>query len=446
MGTRIMGAPRTILVTFAGRRDRMNLLVRYVEAAIARGLIDEWHVWEFARNPEDARWLREQFPVAQATPNNTLEYFRLQHRLELRDSQTSLGFRVRATNDVHIGLRRLSGEGPDYEIVLGGWNNMASAVRKFHDRDTLLDQSSIARRPPPDVVRNTPGLLPEFGSVDVDLSVGEQGLRVVVSGETVLYDPEPVACGAFEPVYRSGFGANGDWRFPEFAAYPARRFVVGPESYHPADAMFYTRAYQYYGATADEYADDVIVKCDDDIVYFDLDRFAEFVKFRRNHPEFFLVSANVVNNGVCAYFQQADGIIPESEGAFELPPGGLCGALWEKGKKAERLHRLFLDDPARFAAARREPIVWNQRISINCIALLGADLPLIPDVMHDDEHELCYGVRKRARRFNCIYPRFVVSHLSFWKQDAEMNVAQTLEGYTDLADRAGVAGVERAAA
>ena len=440
-----MGEPRTILVTFAGRRDRMRLLTRYVDVAIARGLIDEWHVWEFARNTEDARWLRERFPVAQATPNNALEYFPLRRRLELRDSRTSLNFRVRATNDAHIGLRRLSGEGPDYEIVLGGWNNAASVIRKFHDREALRDLASIAQRPPPDLVRSTPGLLPEFGFVDVELSIGEQGLRVLVAGETVLHDAAPVARGAFEPLYRTGFGANGDWRFPEFAAHPARRFVAGPESHYPSDAMFYTRAYQYYGATADEYMNDVIVKCDDDIVYFDLDRFAEFVDFRRSRPEFFLVSANVVNNGVCAFFQQVDGAIPESEGAFELPPGGLCGSLWGEGKKAERLHRLFLDDPARFAAARGEPIVWNQRISINCVALLGADLPLVPDLMRDDEHDLCYGARKRAKKANCIHPRFVVSHLSFWKQDAEMNVAQTLECYEDLADRTGVAA-DRAAA
>ena len=50
----MMGEQRTILVTFAGRRDRMQLLTRYVGAAIERGLIDEWHVWDFARNADDA--------------------------------------------------------------------------------------------------------------------------------------------------------------------------------------------------------------------------------------------------------------------------------------------------------------------------------------------------------------------------------------------------------
>jgi hypothetical protein len=423
----------------------MSLLTHYVEAAIARGLIDEWHVWEFARNPEDTRWLRERFPVAQATPSNSLEYFATPRRLELRDSGARLRFRVRAANDVHIGLRRLAGEGPDYEIVLGGWNNMASALRKFADRETLRDVASCARRPAPDLVRGTPGLLPEFGFLDVELQIGEEGLTVAAGGMVVLRDPTPVGRGAFEALHRTGFGANGDWRFPEFSAYPARRFVAGPEPHHPDDAMFYTRAYQHYAATAAEYADDVILKCDDDIVYFDLDRLAEFVEFRRSRREFFLVSANVVNNGVCAFFQQVDGIIPESQGAFELPPGGMCGSLWAEGHKAERLHRLFLADPARFAAARGEPVVWNQRVSINFIALLGADLPVIPDIMRDDEHDLCYGVRKRAKKANCIYPRFVASHLSFWKQDAAMKVAEILGGYEDLADRAGVAA-DRAAA
>jgi hypothetical protein len=55
--------------------------------------------------------------------------------------------------------------------------------------------------------------------------------------------------------------------------------------------------------------------------------------------------------------------------------------------------------------------------------------------MTDDEHDLCYGVRKRARKLNCIYPRFVAAHLSFWKQDAEMDVDAVLSRYRQLAAR-----------
>jgi len=146
-----------------------------------------------------------------------------------------------------------------------------------------------------------------------------------------------------------------------------------------------------------------------------------------------MVSANVVNNGVCAFFQQRAGVLPPEEGMFELPPNGLCGSLWSDGARAERLHRLFLNRPSRFTAAGGEPIGWNQRISINFVALLGEDLGFVPDVMVDDEHDLCYGVRKRAKKRNCIFPPFIASHLSFWKQDASMDVQEIIRGYDALA-------------
>jgi hypothetical protein len=428
-----MGDQKTVLVTFAGRRDRMALLTRYVAAAIERGLIDEWHVWEFARNAEDSAWLRQRFPVAQATPNNALDYYRSPRRLELQGPQATLRFSVRATNDAHLGLRRVLGEGPDYEIVLGGWGDLASAIRRFDSGDALIGVASRDPNLTPVVVRSTPGLLPEFGFLDVEVEIGERGLDVRVAGESVLHDPAPISQGVFEVMYRTGFGANGDWRFAEFAECPQRRFVAGPEAHFPPDAMFYTRAYQYYNANAAEYSDSVILKCDDDIVYFDLDKLEEFVAFRRSRREFFMVSANVVNNGVCAFFQQRAGVIPAEEGMFELPPNGLCGSLWNDGGKAERLHRLFLNRPSRFTAAGGGPIRWNQRISINFVALLGEDLGFVPDVMADDEHDLCYGVRKRAKKHNCIFPPFVASHLSFWKQDASMDVQEIIRGYDALA-------------
>ena len=310
---------------------------------------------------------------------------------------------------------------------------MASAIRRFDDRDALSDVASRDRHPAPIVVRGTPGLLPEFGFSGVELEIGERGLDVRAAGEPVLRDPQPVNRGAFEVLYRTGFGSNGDWRFAEFAQCPERHFVVGPEAHFPRDAMFYTRAYQYYGANASEYSDAVILKCDDDIVYFDLDKLEEYVSFRRSRDEFFMVSANVVNNGVCAFFQQRSGVIPQEDEAFELPPNGLCGSLWSDGAKAERLHRLFLNRPARFTTAGGDPIAWNQRISINFVALLGKDLGVIPDVMFDDEHDLCYGVRKRAKKLNCIFPQFVASHLSFWKQDASMGVQEIIRSYDALA-------------
>ena len=53
-----------ILVTFAGREARMEILTRYVRAAMADGLIDEWHVWDFTRSDADHQWVTREFGPA----------------------------------------------------------------------------------------------------------------------------------------------------------------------------------------------------------------------------------------------------------------------------------------------------------------------------------------------------------------------------------------------
>ena len=419
----------------------MALLTNYVERAIERGLIDEWHVWEFARDPEDSRWLRGLFPATQVTPSHTTEYFLLPERLSFDGGTATLPFSVRALNDVHIALRRISGEGASYEIVLGGWGNQGSAIRKFDRAGDIVDIAARDPQQQPVALRSTPGLLPEFGASDVSIDLASDGLKVVFRGELVLELAEQIAVGDFEVLYKTGFGSNGDWSFSCCEKHPARLFVAGPEVHFAPNAMFYTRAYQYYTANHADYRDDVFLKCDDDIVYFDLDRLAEFIAFRKAHHEYFLVSANVINNGVCAHYQQKAGAIPPALMECELPPGGLCGSLWSEGEKAESLHKLFLQNPKPFHATASQ-IVWTERISINFVAFLGEDLIHIPDLMQDDEHDLCYGVRKRAKKQNCIYPQFVAAHLSFWKQDAGMNIAEILRGYRALA----TAELERLAA
>jgi hypothetical protein len=423
---------RTILVTFAGRRDRMELLVKYVNAAIARGLIDEWHVWDFTRDRADAQWLRQLFPVTQVTPSNSLEYFRAPTLLDLQETPQRFRLEVCAPHDVHVGLRRLTGQGASIEIVLGGWNNNVSAIRRFAEPSLISDTASRGEQQPPAVSLATPSLLPEFGFSTVEVETGSDGVRVFADNRIVLEDPQPVGPGSFELLYRTGFGANGEWRLPGFADHPARLFVAGPEVYYPRDAMFYTAAYRYYVAQRDRYQNDILLKCDDDIVYLDLDKLGDFIEFRKNNRQYFLVSASVVNNGVCAHFQQSIGAIPQWM-SCELPPGGMCGTLWSSGTKAEAVHNLFLESPAAFKREKSREVIWNERMSINFIALLGEDLIHIPDITPDDEHDLCYGVRKRAKKQNCIHPDFVTAHLSFWKQDSAMNIRRLLEKYQELA-------------
>ena len=63
--------------------------------------------------------------------------------------------------------------------------------------------------------------------------------------------------------------------------------------------------YHHYAATLS--SDDVLMKVDDDIIDVDLAALSGFIAYRRSSPTLLVVSANVINNGVMAYFQQQAG-------------------------------------------------------------------------------------------------------------------------------------------
>jgi hypothetical protein len=60
-------SPSAVLMTLAGRRNRMALLKLCVEEAFQRGLIDEWQVWNLVRTPQDADWVEQAFPLPRRT-------------------------------------------------------------------------------------------------------------------------------------------------------------------------------------------------------------------------------------------------------------------------------------------------------------------------------------------------------------------------------------------
>ena len=432
---------KVILATFAGRKDRMELLCWYAQAAMRAGLVDEWHVWDFSRNEDDAAWLRQRFPLVRMTPSSGTGYYPAHLSVPVGHVPGRIDVAVSATNDVHLGLRRVDGTGPSYEIVVGGWGNRRSILRAFADPERLLQTTERGGAETLLQERSSPGVLPRYGYAQISAELGLHGIKVTVGGTVVLEVPDPVPPGTFRVLHRSGFGCNAEWRFAGHAGAQAYLFLSGPRppTTAPSSGPRYLAFYQHYARHVPTYRNDIFLKCDDDIVFIDLPRLRDFIAFRRANPQFFLVSANVVNNGVCAHFQQRRGIIPPAVTSLELPKKGLGGSLWSSAVKATAVHREFLRAPQRFMQPEPERIIWNERLSINFVGLLGEDFVHIDDAMVDDEDFLCYGARERAWKDNAIHWPFVVAHLSFYPQDARMDLGALLALYRDLARRTGVA-------
>jgi hypothetical protein len=405
---------RVIMTTFAGRRDRMALLLRGVRAAMAAGVIDEWHVWDFARTREDRAWLTLEFPSLAHLPD------KLAYRPVGMFDADAAGARrfemgVRAGSDLHIRLA--CGQSMDYEIVLGGWGNARSALRVF-------DAGEAAGREVLNIA--TPGLLARRVTKTLVLTHEDGALLVTLNGRAVFRHAVALGEGPVAVHACTGFGSDGELFLPGRGDRREFLFAAKHEGAHP-----FGEFYQYYADRIDDYQDAVFLKADDDILFIDQARLSDFIRYRIAEQKYFLLSANVINNGVCAYYQQQEGLIPRALMDLELPPGGFCGRLWSNSAWAAALHDFFLADPARFTAHQfASPVIeWDQRLSINFVAWLGRDFAEMGCRHEDDERALSVEIPARLGRVNAIYAPFFVSHLSFYAQDAGMDAAGIVAKY-----------------
>jgi hypothetical protein len=424
----------------------MELLTLYVKAAIDRGLIDEWHVWDFARTEQDREWLKAQFPLLRLSPSVGSEYFPAGVRIQLHENAQRIEFNVSATNDAHIGIAPVSGNGPAYEIVLGGWSNTRSVVRAMPSPALFSATRSEADNRLA-AVQETPGVLPEYTLVSVAIEISVAGISVFVAGKRLLDYQASIQRCDYEVYFRSGHGCNAEWQFPHwpesgaFLFRAARNSGLQTDHHHAFKALpVYLPFYQHYGRQIRRYSNDLFIKCDDDIVFFDLARLSEFIEYRRSNPQYFMISANVINNGVCAYFQQKSGLIPRNLMNLELPKRGIFGTLWESAEKAESLHHYFTKTTQDFLGFRckDEIIEWNERISVNFVSWLGSDFAHVSETMLDDEEYLSYQARWHSGKPNSIFTSLMVSHLSFGTQEKGLDIPKILEWYRDLARDKGV--------
>jgi hypothetical protein len=395
----------------------MEILTQYIRKAMDNGIIDEWHIWDFTRSPHDHDWVTREF--------GPVRYMASKAPYQLKGTVTPRSsFRTTAKidNDLHIAILPNDNADTYFEIVVGGWNNTYSVVRKITPGELenfeRREEAIIWSKPTPGVL--SPGL-PNQVVLTVD-PAGSPSLQV--NDVTVGKWPELNLSSGASVMVRGGWGAD-----LELCDVHARvqRYVGNPNEKLP-----YWQAYDYYARRLQTYSNAVFLKCDDDIVYVDIEKLNEFVEFRRANPNYFVISANVVNNGVCAFWQQAGGSLPADLGHFERPPGGFGGSLWQSAKRATQLHEFFLEKNDKHLPLPGAVIDWNERQSINFISWLGKDLIHMALPRGDDEYALTVGLPTFLNRPTAIYADFTVSHLSFGPQEQGLDLDRLIDGYDAL--------------
>lgn len=187
---------------------------------------------------------------------------------------------------------------------------------------------------------------------------------------------------------------------------------------------WYAEYYRYYSIVKPY--DGVIIKADDDIVFVNSTMVRPFAQYLWNHSEIFLLSASVINQGLCAHYQQKHGAIPKH--VVDLPfAGNGMGALHDSDTDALKLHRYFLQHREQFFITKPEYYRFTYTINVNFIAIRGSEFyktfELIQEMLHEqkryyDEGAITWEAIRKRNYTEGIYLPLVVAHATFGVQNS----------------------------
>jgi hypothetical protein len=393
-----------IISVFSGRKSNIELLSKYLKNALEMKIIDEVHFWNNTRNKDDEDYLKTISNLKRTSSALNSEYILITPLIK----ENTFDLFVKASNDIHI---KISDTETDYEIVLGGWNNTKSVIRENNIEMYHLIKTGIADG----MVENN------FKIVVLDdiLHIIKNGLLLISVTIKKKFDIKNI-------YFKTGFGAVGELKYN----------TIQNKGFYFMDTCekSWNNYYNYYNNN--KFVEDIIIKCDDDIVFIDLYKLPKFIEFVKNN-DYDLVLANTINNGVAAYFQQQKyNLIPEELMSLEYPNNGLCGTLWESGKKAEKLHNYFIENYNKFLnyEYNNEIIPITTRFSINFFGYKGKNWHKIIDSNSgNDEYNLTVEYVKNRGFKNIMYSDFYVSHLSFYRQnETGIDLENLIDKYNKL--------------
>lgn len=185
----------------------------------------------------------------------------------------------------------------------------------------------------------------------------------------------------------------------------------------PAIRAFYTKNYLDPKA--------LYLRIDDDICYMHPDAIPNLVKFRHDNPDYFCITANMVNSGLCSHLHDRMHLHPRSI-VERVPWESSGGPLHWSSNIATLLHDRFLKDVekpeklAKWMCFDRWELWENPRFGIAFIALNGEDIISLlgkwdgPE--RTDEEFFTMIHPNRIKRCNCICGKSLVVHFAYGPQ------------------------------
>ena len=167
------------------------------------------------------------------------------------------------------------------------------------------------------------------------------------------------------------------------------------------------------------------MKIDDDIVFLDLNRFDDFIRYIKSNPDKNFIIPNIINHGVSMFYNLKNGLIPgdfltKYKNKKNPNETYFC---FKDGRSAIKIHNYFLDNIQKFVNNLNEPISLDGYKTSICFfgvskknfakflpSIIVAETSVY-NTFHFDDERYIYGLKG-----NYWYPRFIVSHYGFGPQ------------------------------
>ena len=214
----------------------------------------------------------------------------------------------------------------------------------------------------------------------------------------------------------------------------------------PLRNMKHWDEYYMYYTNIGYNAEDILIKCDDDIVYIDTEQMCAYLNEIKQGGLYF---PNIVNNDVCAYVQTKFGVhnlVKDSDiyskyGTDTVPLTNWHIGWYMKYDCAAAAHSEFLGNQEKFKI-NAATFPWKGRISIN---MFGARFESIKQYFElflkygksDDEAFFSYNLYKHVTSSNHIVPFMNVVHFAFGPQNATELDKNFLDSYSKLSNGSG---------
>lgn len=372
---------KTIFTIFVENLINLELLLKYLKKAIDTSKIDEVHLWNYTRSNADDKYIKKISNISRTSSNECIEYTQI--FTSLVDNEFSLI--VNATNDVHIKIKDRT-LNIFYEIVLGGWNDTKSVVRKND-----VEVCSFLKK----------GLVKNI-ELNITVSIKNNFLGIYKNGN-IIFNYELDEPFKIDEIYvKTGYGSAGNFSYK----------TIENNKFYLMDVCDKNKIHYYcdYYKNA-KFKNDVIIKCDSSVAFIDLNKLPNFIELIKNTDEYNLFLPNTINNINCFFYQQHKyNLIPKTLINYDFLNRGDILSI---DNNDEKLHDYFIKNYSTFTDFEYndetiEIVVANNSFSLNFV---GFKASIFEKFLTDYRSSNIENFFKNKLFKNTMYSGFYVSYL-----------------------------------